>query len=94
MFIGPESQIKVQGDVIMTVAPGIELGGTRVEDLRLAGKILSVDLVFFCRAIMDAAREWATANAGTSNVQRNLPNLVRYRPEGFPPFSVGVPTVT
>lgn len=94
MFIGPELQIKVVRDIIITVAPDVKFGGVPVADMRLAGKILEVDLIYFCQSIMQAARNWAIANANTPNVQRNLPNLVRYRPEGFPPFSIGVPTVT
>jgi hypothetical protein len=94
MFIGPESRIKVRGDIIITVAADVKFGGIGAADMRLAGKILQLDLVFFCRSIMEAAREWAIANANMPNVQQNLPNLVRIRPEGFPPFSVGVPTVT
>jgi hypothetical protein len=47
----------------------------------------------FCQAIMNAARAWAISKASDPFVQRNMPNLVRYRPEGLPPFTVGVPTV-
>jgi hypothetical protein len=94
MFIGPESPFKVKGDVIATVTPGVELGGKPVEENRLSGKILQVDLLHFCRSIMEAAREWGAANAEMPNVLQNLPNLIRYRPEGFPPWSIGVPTVT
>jgi hypothetical protein len=93
MFIAPESQIKVDRDVIMTVAPGVEIGGISAEELRVAGKILQVDLVYFCKAIMDAARAWAISKVDDPHVQKNLPNLVRYRPEGLPPFSIGVPTI-
>src|SRR5215216_2274339 len=87
MLIGPESQIKVCRDVIVMVEAGVEFGGVKAEDMRLSGKILQIDLMYFCQSIMNAAREWAIANTNNPNVQRNLPNLVRYRPEGFPPFS-------
>jgi hypothetical protein len=73
--------------------PGVSFGGISAEELRLVGKVLQVDLVYFCRAIMDAACAWAISKADDPHVQRNLPNLVRYRPEGLPPFSVGVPTI-
>jgi hypothetical protein len=92
MFIGPESQIKSH-DRILAVAPDVELGGTSVKDLRLAGQILMLDVALFCRTIMDAARYWSIEKESDPFVRRNLPNLVRYRPEGLPPFSVGVPTV-
>ncbi len=73
MFIGPKSQIKVVRDIIITVAPDVKFGGVPVADMRLAGKILEVDLIYFCQSIMQAARNWAIANANTPNVQRNLP---------------------
>lgn len=93
LFIGPESNFKVYRDIIVTVAPGVQFSGISVEELRLAGKILQVDVMYFCGAIMDAARAWAVAKVDDPYVQRNLPNLVRFRPEGLPPFSVGVPTI-
>jgi len=93
MFIAPESNIKVRHDIIATVMPGVSFGGISAEELRLAGKILQVDLIYFCTTIMEAARAWAISKADDPYVQRNLPNLVRYRPEGLPPFSVGVPII-
>jgi len=92
MFVGPESRIK-HHDVVVTVQPGVKVGGVSVDDLRLAGKLLWLDVVLFCHAIIDSARAWAGSKASDSNVQKNLPNLVRYRPHGLPPFSVGVPTI-
>jgi hypothetical protein len=35
---------------------------------------------------MDAVREWSVAKASDPNVQHNLPLLIRYRPEGLPPY--------
>jgi hypothetical protein len=80
-------------DRIVTVAPGIEIGGIKVEELRLVGEILHLDVVQFCRSIIAAAREWSTGRADDQFVQRNLPLLVRYRPDGLPPFSVGIPVI-
>jgi hypothetical protein len=93
MFIGPESHIRVNRDSIATVMPGVHFSGISAEELRVSGKVLQIDLAYFCSAIMDAARTWAISKANDANVQRNLPNLVRYRPNGLPPFSIGVPTV-
>jgi hypothetical protein len=92
MFIGPESPIKSH-DVITSVAPGVKFGGISVEELRLVGDILMLDVLRFCRSIMDSACKWAIAKAADPFVKRNLPNLVRYRPNGLPPFSIGVPTI-
>jgi hypothetical protein len=92
MFIGPESRIKAH-DVILTVSPGVKLGGFSVEELRLVGDILQLDVQRFCQSITEGARTWVIAKAADPFVKKNLPNLVRYRPNGLPPFSVGVPTI-
>jgi hypothetical protein len=92
MFIGPESSIKAH-DIVITVKPGVAFSGVSAEVLRVSGDLLQLDVVMFCKSILDAARAWAISKANDQNVQRNLPNLVRYRPEGLPPFSVGVPTI-
>jgi hypothetical protein len=59
----------------------------------VSGKLLEVNLLYFCRAIINAAQQWSVSKSRDPNVQANLQNLVRFRPEGLPPFSVGVPTV-
>jgi hypothetical protein len=92
MFIGPESQVKAH-DIVVTVLPEVEFGGVSAEELRLSGKILQLDVVQFCQTIMQSARNWALEKSADPFVQRNLKNLVRYRPNGLPPFSVGIPTV-
>ena len=93
IFIGPESQIQVRRDIIATVMSGVSFGGVSAEELRLSGNVLQVDLLYFCKAIVDAASAWSISKANDTHVQRNLPNLVRYRPNGLPPWSIGVPTV-
>jgi len=92
LFIGPESQIKSH-DVVMSVADKVSFGGMSATELRLAGKVLLLDAVQFCQTIMDSTRKWVISKNGDTFVERNLPNLVRYRPNGLPPFSVGVPTI-
>ena len=92
MFIGPESNIKAH-DVIATVNAGVSFGGISAASMNLEGRILQLGVLEFCRAIMDAASTWAIAKSSDPFVSRNLPRLVRYRPDGLPPFSVGVPTV-
>lgn len=92
MFIGPESQIRAH-DIVVTVMPGVTFGGISAEALRISGKILQLDVLQFCKTITDASRRWVVSKTGDTHVKRNLPNLVRYRPNGLPPFSIGVPTV-
>jgi hypothetical protein len=92
MFIAPDSRIKAH-DVVTHVAEGVSFGGIDAKELRLSGDLLQLDVVRFCESIIDAARKWAASKEADLHVQKNLPNLVRYRPNGLPPFSVGVPTV-
>jgi hypothetical protein len=92
MFIGPESAIKAH-DIVITVKPGVTFSGISAETLRVSGDLLQLDVRMFCNSILDAARAWGISKANDPHVLRNLPNLVRYRPEGLPPFSVGVPTI-
>ncbi|MCB2051446.1 MAG: hypothetical protein KDE63_08455 [Novosphingobium sp.] len=92
IFIGPESQI-VAHDKIITVNEGVKLGGQDVAQLRLQGKVLLLGVVPFCEAISTSAREWYCAHAANEHVQKNIGRLVRFRPDGMPPFSVGIPTI-
>jgi hypothetical protein len=58
------------------------------------GAILHMRLDLFCQAMVGAVQDWIVTKAGDAHVQANLPNLMRYRPEGFPPYMVGVPVIT
>jgi hypothetical protein len=92
MFLGPESRIKMH-ETIMKITPETTIGGKSAQDLRVSGDVLMLGVKEFCESIMEAARKWSIAKAGDPFVARNLPNLVRYRPNGLPPFSIGVPTI-
>jgi hypothetical protein len=92
IFVGPESRIKIH-DTVITVNPNTVIGGIPATQLRVAGQILHMDVELFCKAITEAVKAWSVANAKDPCVQQNLPRLIRYRPEGLPPFSVGVPSV-
>jgi hypothetical protein len=87
-FLGPESNIKApRGSIIngeFRLGPQQELW---------MGPILLFDVDAFCGIIIAAARQWAAAKENDPFVQKNLSKLVYYRPNGVPPFSVGVPTV-
>ena len=92
MFIGPQTGFNGH-DLVLTVAEQVAFGGVSAEELRLSGRVLLLDVVRFCRSIMDTASAWSIAKAKDPYVAKNLLNLVRYRPDGLPPFSVGVPTI-
>lgn len=87
-------------DRVMFTVPGTQLGaprgailnfedGTIIGGLPIRGKMLLADVEWFCRTIIHAAKAWIISKASDATVQKNLPLLVRYRPEGFPPFIVG-----
>jgi hypothetical protein len=87
LFVGPESHIKMHGLLIkgdMRLGPEQELW---------TGPILNLGVQEFCATIVSAAREWGVAKCEDAFVKANLSKLVRYRPNGIPPFSHGVPTV-
>ena len=47
----------------------------------------------FCEMMIEVATEWYEAEADNPIVQQNLPDLVRYRPEGMAPYMVGLPVI-
>lgn len=52
-----------------------------------------LDLGLFCEAMFEAARRWAAKHESDPKVQANLKNLIRFCPDGLPPFVVGNPVV-
>jgi hypothetical protein len=63
IFLSPESPFKAH-DVIVTVAPGVQIGGISAEALRVSGEILHLEVLKFCNIIMESARAWSIAKAG------------------------------
>jgi hypothetical protein len=57
------------------------------------GPILFLHADIFCNEIIASAREWYAGKAADANVAANIPNIVRQRPEGFPPLIAGVPVI-
>jgi hypothetical protein len=47
---------------------------------------VDLDTATFCHDMISAARRWYEAKRNDPNVRANLPNVVRFRPEGYPPF--------
>jgi hypothetical protein len=95
IFLLPDSPFRAH-DVVVSIAKDVVIGGlTRAEitGRDQTGDVLYLEAVRFCKQIIEAARLWAIAKKDDANVQANLPNLVRLRPEGLPPFIVGVPLI-
>jgi hypothetical protein len=57
------------------------------------GEVLNLDVSQFCDDLVSAARRWYKVKAPDPHVIANLPNLVRYRPEGLSPYVVGMPLI-
>ena len=68
-------------------------GAFTVGNMQITGSLLFVHVDRFCHNIIAAAREWYAGKISDANVQANVPNIVRQRPEGFAPLIVGVPVI-
>jgi hypothetical protein len=51
------------------------------------------DTTTFCNVIAEAVREWFQAAQDDPIVVQNLPNLVKYRPQGLAPYMTGIPLI-
>jgi hypothetical protein len=47
----------------------------------------------FCKDVIDGVEKWFAVKGTDENVQRNLPNLVQFHPNGLLPYLRGVPAV-
>ena len=54
---------------------------------------LQLDAISFCRDLMESVNEWYAAKQNDANVQKNLPRLLQFRPNGLPPHFVGLPVI-
>lgn len=86
MFMVPGGLPGIPQEIVFNMAEGVSFDGVDAEDLRLGGKMLIYDLSHFCGIIMAAARNWAASKKMDAIVQKNLPMLIRHRPDGLPPF--------
>ena len=86
VFVPPNRSLRYGKDIVVTIAPGVAFGS-------LQGRILHIEVVWFCELLIRAVCRWLAAKATDATVQANLPNLVRLRPEGFPPYIVGIPLI-
>jgi len=80
--------------IFFSISPSIVLRETMGTNIGgLPGTVLSLDLILFCRTMVKAARAWAKATESDPIVVANLPSLVRLRPDGLPPYIVGLPVI-
>lgn len=52
-----------------------------------------IDLKMFVSAMDAAVRRWYEVNKSHSLLAENLPNLIRYSPDGVSPFTKGLPAI-
>ncbi len=55
--------------------------------------VLMLDVLTCCNSMIAAAQKWYDTNGDSTNVQKNLPQLVQYRPMGLAPHVIGVPVI-
>jgi len=59
-----------------------------------SGKVaLNLDLVWFCKDVVEAAEAWFAQKKTDRMVQQNLIRLVQFHPNGLLPYLEGVPAV-
>lgn len=54
---------------------------------------LNLDLVLFCKDVVDSVEEWRAQTRDNENVGKNLRRFVRYYPNGFENFIRGLPVI-
>ena len=54
---------------------------------------LQVDAAWFCKTVVAAADRWFKTAGAYHVVAKNADGLVRFRPNGFSPFLVGIPCI-
>jgi hypothetical protein len=59
----------------------------------VADDALQFDAVLFCHDFMSGVRDWYSKACDDPTVQSNLPNLLQFRPQGLPPYMVGMPVI-
>lgn len=60
----------------------------------VANDVLQFDVLRFCNDVIAAVRVWFEKTEDNRTVKANLPNLIQFRPDGFPPLFVGLPVIT
>ena len=79
---------KMQYDrVVFTMPHSVGLHNNVLDD------VLNLDVVRFCRDVLQAVRTWRQEKSSDLTVRRNLPRLVQFRPDGIEPYIVGLPVI-
>jgi len=60
----------------------------------ISNDALNLDVVIFCRDIMQCVSQWYAAKQNDPHVVANMPRLVQYREHGLAPYMVGMPLIT
>ncbi len=55
---------------------------------------MNLDMRIFAEDMISAASSWLASNEETEPVRSNLPSLIRWYPEGLPPYVGGAPVLT
>lgn len=87
---------KLKYDRVLFLPPGSPFSGTEVitsHNMRVDESALTLGTDHFCFSMIETVLTWYEFNKESPNVIANMPNLVRYRPEGLSPHIVGVPLI-
>jgi len=76
---------------ILFIEPGTS--GTRIH-MSIANDALVIDVEMFCGEVVNAARQWLAAQAGTQPFDTNLAASVQRHPTGLASFVGGVPVIS
>lgn len=81
---------KMQYERILFTVPNAQ---NNVFHNNIINDALNLDVILFCRDVVDCARIWFGGKQNDLVTQNNLANLVRLRPQGLAPYIVGIPLI-
>ncbi len=55
--------------------------------------VSAISTITFCNAFLEAAKEFVVTTQANEIVQKNLEGLIRFRPEGYERYIVGLPVI-
>jgi hypothetical protein len=80
-------KLKTRYNHVFFCVLGADGKGTTATVYKEGATSIELDSARFCRDMIKTARAWYKAKKADPNVVSNLPDLVRPRPEGYPPFT-------
>ena len=86
---------KLQYDRIVLFPPQVTIMADNcIMDAGAGTKMFTLNLVLFCDRLIGAAKKWLEdPSTNIQKVQSNMDDLVRFRPDGLPPYVTGQPVV-